>query len=231
MRGTGSASSSLPPVPKTPRGVSCCLGSGKLVTTRSPVRRPIKVRPAVGDPTGSCSPGGAGKVAQALARDGATVVSSWPAAGLVTLDVARLPRILRLWQLRWEGGGYGHLCLPLAWSAAPQWPGGGGRDEPGEPCREQSELLGAKGASGEQLQHLPHHLLLCHLWQQANFLAPQQAVIWSGKYVEQLKNNCQICARYIPQPASGLKYQSWKNMTKKNEDLEFTSNTRVNSQP
>ena len=75
-------------LPKTPLGVSCCcLGSGKLVTTRSPVRRPIKLSPAVRDPTGRWSPGGAGKVAQALARDSATVVSSWPAAGLVTLNV------------------------------------------------------------------------------------------------------------------------------------------------
>ena len=191
--------------------------------------RPMETTPALRDPTGSFSPGGAGKVAQTFGRDGATVVSSWPAAGRVTVDVPRLH--FEAVKLRWEvgAGGYGHLSLPLAWSSAPQWPGGGWRDEPGEPRGDQSELLGAKGASGEL------HLLLHHLdaaWQQANFLAPQ-AVIWSGKYVELLKNNCQICARYIPQLASGLKHQSWENIhpaiffTKMSNSNPYRSNNDI----
>ena len=49
--------------------------------------RPIPAAPALGDPTRGRSLGGAGKVAQAFGRDGATVVSSWPAVGLVTVVV------------------------------------------------------------------------------------------------------------------------------------------------
>ena len=192
--------------------------------------RPIPAPPALRDPTGGRSLGGAGKVAQAFGRDGATVVSSWPAVGLVTVVdhiVEDFETAVKLKLLSWWlAGGWRWWPPPptsrqgrrpwvtrrrrgawWTWWTRP-WPARATRC-PG------SKWWGSPPPS----QHDRFSCLHCRLYSALG-------KIWPGH-----KNNRQICAVFIPQLTDGLR-RSWKkNIQESNKnESQLLSNVKLTLQ-